>query len=179
MNNREKQIQNKFISLLEKYDLDEIDVNMLCLALNIKRQTFYYHYKNIYDLIYSIYKDKEILEPFLKNNLDNIPKNIFSFLFKDQEFNLIVLRSNANDVLKSFLNEYVIKLLIQYLEKYNLRTSDKKEISRFYGIAVVEECLKLFETEDYSIKEGVEKISYLFNDDILKMVVRKYQSSIY
>ena len=56
----EKLIQEKFLKLLESKSIDEIDINMICKNLKIKRQTFYYHYKNIYDVILSFYFDDSI-----------------------------------------------------------------------------------------------------------------------
>lgn len=178
MVNTEKQIQNTFLKLIDKYDIDEIDVFTICKQLDIKRQTFYYHYKNIYDVVYSIYLDKRINEPFNQNDLNAISRNVFSFLFKDQSFNLLVLKSSAADVLKNFLVSYVFNLILLVLQNYNLKLNEKKEIARFYSKAIIEQCLYLFEKEEVSINEGVERMLLLFNDDVLKVSVRRYQNSI-
>ena len=55
MKGTENSIQVNFLKLLNKYKIDDINVDLLCKTVGIKRQTFYYHYKNVYDLIYSIF----------------------------------------------------------------------------------------------------------------------------
>lgn len=177
MINTEKQIQNTFIKLLDKYNIDEIDVNMICKILDIRRQTFYYHFKNIYDVIYSIYCYQKVSE-VLESNLNGIMNSVFVFLFKDQSFNLLVAKSNANEVLKEFITSFLNLSLIKILDKYNLRINDKKEIARFFSNAVSGQCIYYFMQEEYSIKESVSKLSFLFNEDILRDVIRKYQNNI-
>jgi|GEM_PF-2096739 hypothetical protein len=177
MINTEKQIQDTFIKLLDRYEFDEIDVNTICSTLNIKRQTFYYHFKNIYDVIYSIYCYKKVSD-FYDNNINSIVNAVFVFLYKDQLFNTTIAKSNANEVLKDFLSNYVNFALVKILDRYNLKINDKKEIARFYSRAICEQCLYYFSLGEYSVQEGVEKISLLFNDDILKTVIRKYQNII-
>jgi|SRR5574344_1436847 Transcriptional regulator len=177
MINTEKKIQDTFIKLLEKYNLEEIDVNMICKELNIQRQTFYYHFKNIYDVIYSIYVYQKIGDYF-DNSLNSIVNNVFVFLFKDQTFNTTVAKSNCYDVLKDFVSVYVNNTLTKMLDVYNLRINDKKEIARFYSRAISEQCIYYFVQGEYSIKEGCLKMSYLFNEDTLKTIIRKYQNSI-
>lgn len=177
MVNTEKQIQDTFFKLLEKYNLEEIDVNMICKELNIKRQTFYYHFKNIYDVIFSIYVYQKVGE-FFDDSLNSIVNNIFTFLFKDQSFNMMVAKSNAYDVLKDVLSNYANSALTKILDRYNLRINDKKEIGRFYSKAISEQCIYYFIQNEYSVKEGCLKMSYLFNDDTLRGIIRKYQNSI-
>ena len=67
MKNTEEEIKKTFINLLKNHDIESIDVRMICEALNIKRQSFYYHYKNIYDVIYSLFKDPNKLQIMKKN----------------------------------------------------------------------------------------------------------------
>ncbi len=173
----EKDIQNTFKKLLDKYEFNEIDVNKICLSLNIKRQTFYYHFKNIYDVIFSIYCYQKIQEAY-ENELNSIVRNIFTFLFSDQSFNLIIAKSNANDVLNNFLANYIYNSMNKILDKYNLRINDKKDISRFFSKGLAEQCLYYFSQNDYSINEATKRISYIFNEDVLKGIIRKYQNSI-
>src|SRR5574344_873483 len=46
-----KLILQEFKKLLSKYSLDKITVSQITDKCNIKRQTFYYHFSNIDDLI--------------------------------------------------------------------------------------------------------------------------------
>ena len=92
----EKLIQEKFLKLLESKSIDEIDINMICKNLKIKRQTFYYHYKNIYDVILSFYFDDSIEYKSVK--YEDIVQETVNYLFKNEEFNREVSHSNAKDI---------------------------------------------------------------------------------
>lgn len=173
----EYKIKETFISLLDKYDLDDIDVQKICSTLKIQRQTFYYHFKNIYDLIFSIYCDKRINKP-LDNNLNSIIYNIFDFLYLNQSFNILIAKSNASDVLLDFISSYISLYLFKILDRYNLGLNDKKEINKFFCNAISVQILYFFSINEYSIKEGCNKMQYFFNDDILKLVIRKYQNNL-
>jgi len=176
MVNTEQQIQKTLIRLMDRYEIEDIDVNMICKSLDIKRQTFYYHFKNIYDVIYSIYCYQKVGD-LIESDLNSLVASIFTFLYKDQTFNITIAKSNANDVLRDFLASYANMALIKMLDKYNLSIDNKRDISRFYSAAIAQQCLHYF-SQEYSIKEGVQKIALLFNEDILKQVIRKCQSTI-
>ena len=47
---------------LRKKDLDKITINDITSDCGVNRQTFYYHFKDIYDLLEWIYKNEVILE---------------------------------------------------------------------------------------------------------------------
>lgn len=176
MINTEQQIQKTFIRLLDRYEIDEIDVNMICKSLNIKRQTFYYHFKNIYDVVYSIYCYQKVGD-LIESDINSLVISIFTFLYKDQSFNITISKSNANDILRDFLASYGNMALLKMLDKYNLSIDNKRDIARFYSSAIAQQCLLYF-GQEYSIREGAQKISLLFNEDILKSVIRKCQINI-
>src|SRR5574344_2099025 len=143
MVNTENEIQKTFISLSEKYEFNEIDVNMICKALDIKRQTFYYHFKNIYDVIFSIYSYQKIQDPY-ENDMNSLIKNIFTFLYSNQSFNVIIAKSNANDVLIEFIGSYINNGLTKILNRYNLRLENKKDILRFFSKGLYVNCFFSF-----------------------------------
>ncbi|MFA6667183.1 MAG: hypothetical protein WCS51_02350 [Bacilli bacterium] len=177
MVNTENEIQKTFISLSEKYEFNEIDVNMICKALDIKRQTFYYHFKNIYDVIFSIYCYQKIQEPY-ENDMNSLIRNIFTFLYSDQAFNKIIAKSNASDVLTEFVGSYINNGLTKILNRYNLRLEDKKDILRFFSKGLSEQCLYYFAQAEYGVNDATSRVSYIFNDDVLRTIIRKYQNSI-
>lgn len=52
--NAKKSIQKAFRALLKEYALDRITVTLICEKANVNRQTFYYYYQNIIDLLKDI-----------------------------------------------------------------------------------------------------------------------------
>ena len=54
-------LANALKELMETKPLDTITVKELTEKVGINRQTFYYHYKNIYDLLMDIYLNEVVL----------------------------------------------------------------------------------------------------------------------
>ncbi len=172
----EKLIQEKFLKLLESKSIDEIDINMICKSLKIKRQTFYYHYKNIYDVILSFYFDDSI--EYKNTEYTSIIQETLAYLFKNQDFNREVINSNAKDILSEFIYSNLYKQLTEYLKKYKLNLAQKKEESVFLARSLTEYIVYLFQNEDTTKEEIVEKISIFFNEDIILNITKSYISSL-
>ena len=55
----ERAIQATFIDLLNEHPLDKITVREIAEACGISRNTFYYHYHDVYDLLETVLKSEE------------------------------------------------------------------------------------------------------------------------
>lgn len=174
MRNTEKEIKRTFLNLLKTHDIESIDVMMICNALNIKRQSFYYHYKNIYDVIYSMF-DEADLEIDEETDFDTIIINLISYLFEHEEFNQEILKSSAKDILEEFAFSYLYRSLNKYLEIYTLRVDATKDLGRFLAKGISYQILYYFGHADYSKDEIYQKINYLINKDIIDYIVKNYK----
>lgn len=164
----EKVIQNKFIELLNKGNIEEIDVNLLSKECNITRQAFYYHYKNIYDLIFSIYIDKKIKGDV--NYLIDIYLNSIRFLYEDDEFNKIILSSSYSDVVNDYLYSYYLTSLTKVLNKYSDETDKKYRLARLLSFGLIEELLSLY-LKKYKANEIVLSLTKLLSEKSLKYLI--------
>ncbi len=160
MKGTELLIQNKFLKLLKKYTIDEITVDLLCDSVKIRRQTFYYHYKNVYDLIYSIFYTKE-LKPTNPKNYDAIIDNFLDFLYSDIDFYKEINASNARDVLVEFLKSFLIRAFQVYLTQYKVTTEDIQELSYFLASSITQQALYYYEKEN-NTKSNIRKRLNLF-----------------
>jgi AcrR family transcriptional regulator len=172
MKNTEKVLQDKLLKLLDSYKIDEIDVNLLCNTLGIKRQTFYYHYKNIYELIYSIYYEKK-LDVSEKPTYEEILTQALEFLYSD-EFNRDVFESNASTVLKEFILSFFIKSFANYLSFYKISSSQRKEEARFLASAINEQMFYYFKDEEETKKTIYHKLSLFLNKRIIDSITKNY-----
>lgn len=172
----EKSIKSTFLNLLETNDIESIDVKMICDSLGIKRQSFYYHYKNIYDVICALYTDDEI-NINLKASFDEIILNLVDYLYRNEEFNKDVLNSGAKDILEEYSFSYLYRSFNSYLEKFELRIDSIKDISRFISKAAAEQILFYFAHGDYTKNEIFRKISYLINENNLVCIVKNYKEA--
>ena len=170
----EKSIKTTFLNLLETNDIESIDVKLVCDTLGIKRQSFYYHYKNIYDVICALYADDE-LEVGDSDSFEAIIQGLIDYLYKNENFNKDVLNSGAKDILEEYTFSYLYRSFNIFLEKYELRIDSKKDISRFFSKAIAEQLLYYFAHGDYSKQEIFKKLTYLINEKILELVIENYK----
>lgn len=178
MKNIEAEIKSKFISLLKTRRIDEIDVRLLSNELKITRQTFYYHYKNIYDLIYSIILDEQV-EPKEGETLEEISKNILDVFFKKEELFKEILDSSAKDILEEMTYSYFYRSFNLYLKcDPRLNLDSRKDVSSFISYGISNYLLTYFKYDNYMKEDIKEKLKCFLNERSIKSIVEGYLNNI-
>lgn len=178
MKNIEAEIKSKFISLLKTRRIDEIDVRLLSNELKITRQTFYYHYKNIYDLIYSIILDEQV-EPKENETLEEISKNILDVFFKKEELFKEILDSSAKDILEEMTYSYFYRSFNLYLKcDPRLNLDSRKDVSSFISYGISNYLLTYFKYDNYMKEDIKEKLKCFLNERSIKSIVEGYLNNI-
>lgn len=170
----EDKIQKKFIELLKTNEISDIDVSLICSSLSITRQSFYYHYKNIYDLVFSIYINKE--NKINTSSLKEIITSLLNILEKDRWFNLKVLASDISDALKDYTYSYLLTSYSSYLVKYNLKSEENRLISRFLASSINEEIINEYSL-NYDINLINKNINKLINDELIRTLIKNIKHS--
>jgi len=87
----QEQIEKIFLQLIQKKNIDEITVSMICEIAKLNRSTFYANYIDIYDLAEKIKKNMEV--EFARFQLSNNAKqdssgylNMFKYIRDNQIF---------------------------------------------------------------------------------------------
>ena len=131
-------------NLLLKKPLDKITINDITEDCGINRMTFYYHFKDIYDLIeWCCVEDaKKALEG--KKTYDTWQQGflqIFEAVLDNKPFILNVYHSVSREQVEIYLYKLTYDLLIGVVEEksagMNVREEDKKFIADFYKYAFV------------------------------------------
>ena len=123
--------------LLSKKELSKITISNITDECGVNRQTFYYHFKDIYDLLEWIYKNEVIDE------IDNKDEDwqqrflyIFKYVLKNKEFVKNTYNSISREYLLRFIYMQTNKLLIDFIDKesegMNIKVEDKKFMADFY-----------------------------------------------
>lgn len=139
-----KALADSLKKLLEERPLEKISIKDITSDCDVNRQTFYYYYKDVYDLIewifvtegtkflgdYSVYDSWQ--EGFLR---------IFNYLYNNKRLVVSAFHSLGREHLERFLHEEVYKLLRNLIkeltkEKY-IREHNKEYIANFYKFAFV------------------------------------------
>lgn len=125
-------------------DLDKITISDITNDCGINRQTFYYHFKDIYDLLEWVYTNEATKALGGKKTYETWKqgfKQIFQYILNNKEFVLSTFNSVSREYLERYLYNEVYLLLIGVVEEkakgIPVREKDKSFIADFYKYAFV------------------------------------------
>lgn len=131
--------------MLSKKPLSKVTIKDITDDCGVKRQTFYYHFTDIYDLIEWIYTN-EAINPVIKEN-DTYEKwqegflSIFNYVLENKSFIKNTYNSISREYVNNFLYKHTYKLLKNVLDEeaqgIKIRDEDKEFITRFYQYSFV------------------------------------------
>lgn len=162
-------------NLLLKKPLDKITISDITEDCGINRMTFYYHFKDIYDLVeWSCVEDaKKALDG--KKTYDTWQEGLFQILkavLENKPFIMNVYRSVSRERVEEYLYSVTYDLLIKVVEEkaigMEVREEDKEAIANFYKYSFVGVMLEWIGSgmrEDP--KRIVERLSILLHGNIV------------
>lgn len=124
-------------SMMSEKPLDEISVISLTKKCGVNRQTFYYHFQDIHDLLAQVFLDEKIDGIDKVRSFDELVEVIFKYYQSNSKFLDAALDSAGLDLCKEFIYNVVYNVVLRFLnknEKSNAVTiTEKKNIARFYS----------------------------------------------
>lgn len=138
----ERAIMDSFVKLLNQYPLDKITVKDIVSDCGISRNTFYYHYQDIYDLLRATFS--AVLENVVSENVTTWRESLMActrFALDNRRAIYHVYHSANRDQLERYLNQVTgesTEKLIRYLTQ-GLTVSDEDigYLTLFYKHAIV------------------------------------------
>lgn len=125
--------------LLEQKPLDKITITDITEDCEVNRQTFYYHFQDIYDLIEWIYTSEATKALGEKRTYDTWQQGflrVFEYLQANRTFVVRTYHSVSREHLERFLYSEAYLLLMGVVEEKAagapIRESDKAFIANFY-----------------------------------------------
>lgn len=132
-----KALESSVLHLLKHKEFEDIYITDIVKKANINRGSFYNHFKDKNELLYSIItkKNKELIyayrEPFLKNRpfiLSQLPSSevkLFNTIDKNSEYYSTILNSDVSDLVEKEMFEAFKKINMEELNvKSNIIQSD-------------------------------------------------------
>ena len=141
----QKFIMSTFMQLLENESLDKITVRDIVEESEINRNTFYYHYSDIYDLLDDVFRVET--EKFMSEDMDENTtfgeeyERAAKFVLKYKKAILHIYDSKKRDVLENYLETLAFSFINRFVKKeaegYKLTQEDIDYITGFYTHAIV------------------------------------------
>lgn len=138
-------IMSTFMQLLESESLDKITVRDIVEECEINRNTFYYHYSDIYDLLDDVFRVET--EKFMSEDIDENTtfgeeyERAACFVLKYKKAILHIYDSKKRDVLQNYLETLAFSFISRFVKKeadgYGLPDEDIDYITGFYTHAIV------------------------------------------
>ena len=138
------EIVKTFLELLKEHSLDKITVKDIVETCGINRNTFYYYYKDIYDLIDDVFalETKRVLED--EHRYDAWYEELHRvalFIVENKTAITHIYDSKSRDVLENYLFAITVKITNSFVEREAKRLlvsdEDKEFICTFYGYSLV------------------------------------------
>lgn len=138
----EAKLKNALREAMSEKPLSEINVTKLCETCKIHRQTFYYHYQDIYDLLTAIFLSEEIKGLESADSIDNALLAVLKY-YKE---NFVFLRSAYGSSASEFIDDFIYgKIMMKAFslftktDKYKLSKEENRTLARRYGRYVSQE----------------------------------------
>lgn len=106
-------LANAFKELSKEKQMNKISVNDLIKYCNFNRNTFYYHFIDIYDLMIWIFNEevKAMTQNFDINNYENFLNNVLDYIEKNKYILNSAYNSFGREQLKKILNPHFYQVL--------------------------------------------------------------------
>ena len=125
--------------LLEQKPFAKISVSHICEECGMNRKSFYYHFKDIYDLLEWIFANEVVKkiekETTIKNWQENF-KYVLDYMLENKKFIIKTYNSLSRKTLLDFLfkqyNTIFIDIINDVSKNYNITKENKIFIANFY-----------------------------------------------
>lgn len=175
----QKFIMSTFMQLLENESLDKITVRDIVEECEINRNTFYYHYSDIYDLLDDVFRVEA--EKFLEQDVDDNTTfgeeyaRAAQFVLKYRKAILHIYDSKKRDVLENYLETLAFSFINRFVKKesegYALSDDDVDYITGFYTHAIVGNTIEWIKRKLPSGQEKfIERTAGTFNATVKDMI---------
>ena len=166
--------------LLRTKPIDRITINDLTEHCGISRMTFYYHFKDIYDLIEWAFEEEagRILEG--KKDYDTWQQGylrIFEDLNANKPFIMNVYRSISQEQVEQYLYKIVDPLLHEFVDKetqdISIQDEDKQFVIDFFKYALVGMVLEWIR-RDMKTEPAImaERLNTMMHGDLKRALLR-------
>ncbi len=176
-----KAIAASIKELMKKKDLQKISVADIVEKCGINRQTFYYHFKDKYDLVNWIYYN-EVVSAVTRNRLhedwSGVVREILNSMKREQYFYTNALNVTGQNAFQDYLFDVTKSLLIEIIdaveENKTIKEEDKNFIAELYSYGLVGVTVQWARRGmKQPAEEIVQRLSH-FIDDSTRYTVARY-----
>ncbi len=137
-------IANVFKELMTKKPFEKITISDITSACGLNRQTFYYHFRDKYELLNWIFYN-EAITPFIDNlSFDNWSRKLCDMLntiYTNGRFYTNAMKTSYGEEFREYMHKVstnVFSAVIDHVSgNYEIQDDDKRFIAEFFSYGVV------------------------------------------
>lgn len=118
-------------TLLKEKPLEDINVIMLCDLVKSNRQTFYYHFRDISDVVDSIFLKAKVGYAKKFQDYDGIVREMINYISQNIQFISAINKSYASDKFYSYMFSYFYTKVGNLLKNHNTAGA---EMTRYISV---------------------------------------------
>ena len=176
----EERLAEKLKELMSNEPLDQITVSRLTKLCGINRQSFYYHFRDIYDLLSWIFLNESIREIETSTNYKEALYAFFAYI-ENNKFVKNVINSAGRDLFVEFLSSSLLAVQMRSLTTKDvnkvLTLEDKRFIARFYNPAIISVFVRYIDTGMKENKDELIKRIELLCEGSLDQAIERFEKS--
>ena len=175
-----KVIAKSLKDLMETEPFHKISVSDIMVNCEMRRQTFYYHFQDKYELLGWIYKEetKENITDFIGyEKLENIFTLLLEYFSENRRFYQNAFKVEEQNSFNEYLYEHTMNLYIELInnrlgDRVSLVSEERKEMmASFYGYGFVG-MIKDWIEDDCRVNSSTMSslMKYMINDQLLQFL---------
>ena len=162
-------------NMMAEKPLDSISVLSLTKKCHVNRQTFYYYYHDIYDLLSQVFLDEKIDGIERCKNYTSLLTKLFEYYEKNSKFLDATLNSAGKELFQEFVYNIFYTSTLRFItdkdENKELPLTGRKSIARFYASAFSNSMIYyLTNYRNKTLKGLLSNFTFVYDDQLSKSI---------
>ena len=174
-----KMIMENLISLLNRIPLNKITVGKLAEECGINRNTIYYHFKDLDDIIDAIFEIrlKKVLDESEDMSWDDNFIEEMQFALDNKTAIYHIYNSISRKTLSDYLynkSGQIMRIYIENVDKeIHAKKEDKEIIIKFFQSAITDLVIRWLNSGmDEDIEQKIKRLGFLLKDTVKSSLIR-------
>ena len=176
----EAKLKEAMKNIMAMKPIEEINVALLCKKCNIHRQTFYYHYQNIYDLLSAILLNETIVGLKEANSVSGVMDSFIGYTSKNLKFIQATYHSSARELVEElYFGRIYNRLFSIFTISYkDMTKADCRTIARRFSKHLSEEfshCFADTEMTASRMEKQMKRFGSAATEIVLPAMIESYK----
>jgi len=173
MSNAEAKFRIKLKEMMNTLPIEDINVTTLCKECKCHRQTFYYHYTDVFDLLTTIFLNENVPGLTEARDIESALNALLIYTINNFEWLRSVNNSAASDLVDGFFFNKIVNNTYNILSKnnnYSLTKVHYRTISRRYAKLLAAEFSFHLKDANITVQRFSRVIKRFITSSILTML---------